>query len=53
MDKLNYRNWDGTIYAIIFFKTPLMSNAAIYYNPEAYTTDKPQLMGRNAAGESF
>ena len=30
-----------------------MSNAAIYYNPEAYTTDKPQLMGRNAAGESF
>jgi glycosyltransferase involved in cell wall biosynthesis len=30
-----------------------MSNAAIFYNPEAYSTDKPQLMGRNAAGESF
>jgi starch synthase len=30
-----------------------MSNAAIFYNPEAYSTNKPQLMGRNAAGESF
>jgi hypothetical protein len=28
-------------------------NAAIYYHPEAYTTDGPKLMGRNAAGESF
>jgi len=28
-------------------------NAAIYYHPEAYTTSGPQLMGRNAAGESF
>jgi starch synthase len=27
--------------------------AAIYYNPEAYTTSGPKLMGRNAAGESF
>ena len=27
--------------------------AAIYYHPEAYTTSGPQLMGRNAAGESF
>ena len=26
---------------------------AIYYNPEAYTTNGPKLMGRNAAGESF
>ena len=28
-------------------------NTAIYYHPEAYTTDGPKLMGRNAAGESF
>ncbi len=28
-------------------------NPAIYYHPEAYTTSGPQLMGRNAAGESF
>ena len=28
-------------------------NACIYYHPEAYTTSGPQLMGRNAAGESF
>lgn len=28
-------------------------NAAIYYVPEAYATDGPKLMGRNAAGESF
>lgn len=28
-------------------------NAAIYYAPEAYTTSGPNLMGRNAAGESF
>ncbi|NTU96753.1 MAG: glycosyltransferase family 4 protein [Chlorobiaceae bacterium] len=28
-------------------------NAAIYYHPEAYTTNSPKLMGRNAAGESF
>ncbi|UJP05605.1 MAG: glycosyltransferase family 4 protein [Nitrosomonas sp.] len=27
--------------------------AAIYYHPEAYTTDGPKLMGRNAAGEGF
>lgn len=27
--------------------------AAIYFHPEAYTTDGPKLMGRNAAGESF
>ena len=27
--------------------------AAIYYNPEGYTTSSPKLMGRNAAGESF
>jgi starch synthase len=27
--------------------------AAIYYHPEAYTTNGPKLMGRNAAGESF
>jgi glycosyltransferase involved in cell wall biosynthesis len=27
--------------------------ACIYYHPEAYTTTGPQLMGRNAAGESF
>jgi hypothetical protein len=27
--------------------------AAIYYHPEAYSTDGPRLMGRNAAGESF
>ncbi len=30
-----------------------MTSAAIYYHPEAYTTSGPQLMGRNAAGESF
>ncbi len=28
-------------------------NAAIYYVPEAYATDGPKLMGRNAAGASF
>ena len=28
-------------------------SAAIYYHPEAYTTSGPNLMGRNAAGESF
>jgi starch synthase len=28
-------------------------SAAIYYHPEAYSTDGPKLMGRNAAGESF
>lgn len=28
-------------------------NAAIYYQPEAYATDGPKLMGRNVAGESF
>lgn len=27
--------------------------AAIYFHPEAYSTSGPQLMGRNAAGESF
>ncbi len=27
--------------------------AAIYYHPEAYSTQGPRLMGRNAAGESF
>ena len=27
--------------------------AVIYYNPEAYNTSGPRLMGRNAAGESF
>ena len=27
--------------------------AAIFYNPEAYTTTGPKLMGRNAAGEAF
>ena len=27
--------------------------ACIYYHPEAYTTNGPKLMGRNAAGESF
>ncbi len=26
---------------------------AIFYHPEAYSTDGPQLMGRNAAGKSF
>ena len=28
-------------------------SVAIYYHPEAYTTQGPKLMGRNAAGESF
>lgn len=28
-------------------------SACIYYQPEAYTTSGPRLMGRNAAGESF
>ena len=28
-------------------------NAAIYYHSEAYSTQGPKLMGRNAAGESF
>ncbi len=28
-------------------------SATIYYHPEAYTTNGPRLMGRNAAGESF
>ena len=27
--------------------------AAIHFQPEAYSTTGPQLMGRNAAGESF
>jgi starch synthase len=27
--------------------------AAIYFHPDAYSTNGPQLMGRNAAGESF
>ena len=26
---------------------------AIFYHPEAYSTNGPQLMGRNAAGKSF
>ncbi|MDB2505195.1 glycosyltransferase family 4 protein [Gammaproteobacteria bacterium] len=30
-----------------------MSSAAIFYHPEAYSTEGPKLMGRNAAGESF
>ena len=30
-----------------------MSKAAIFYHPEAFSTDGPKLMGRNAAGESF
>lgn len=28
-------------------------NAAIYYRPEGYQTNRPRLMGRNAAGEGF
>lgn len=28
-------------------------HAAIFFHPEAYSTDMPRLMGRNAAGESF
>ena len=28
-------------------------SAAIYYTPEAYSTNGPKLMGRNSAGESF
>lgn len=28
-------------------------SACLFYNPEAYTTSGPKLMGRNAAGESF
>ena len=28
-------------------------SVAIYFHPEAYSTDGPMLMGRNAAGESF
>lgn len=28
-------------------------SAVIYYHPEAYSTEGPKLMGRNAAGESF
>ena len=28
-------------------------NSAIYFHPEAYSTDGTRLMGRNAAGESF
>lgn len=28
-------------------------NVAIYYHPEAYTTEATNVMGRNAAGESF
>ncbi len=31
----------------------MSSNAAIYYQREAFTTDLAKLMGRNAAGESF
>jgi starch synthase len=27
--------------------------AAVFYHPEAYSTDGPKLMGRNAAGDSF
>jgi glycosyltransferase involved in cell wall biosynthesis len=30
-----------------------MSQVAIFYSPDAYTTSNPKLMGRNAAGESF
>ncbi|MDP2214884.1 glycosyltransferase family 4 protein [Phenylobacterium sp.] len=30
-----------------------MSNAAIYLHPDGYQTDRPQLMGRHSAGESF
>ena len=30
-----------------------LMTAAIYYHPEAYSTDGPKLMGRHAAGESF
>jgi starch synthase len=35
------------------FQTPNGMSATIYYHPEAYTTNGPRLMGRNAAGESF
>jgi alpha-maltose-1-phosphate synthase len=28
-------------------------SVAIYYHPEAYSTESPKLMGRNAAGDSF
>ncbi len=28
-------------------------NPAIFYHPEAYTTNSPKLMGRNVAGQSF
>jgi glycosyltransferase involved in cell wall biosynthesis len=30
-----------------------MTNAALFYSPDAYSTSGPKLMGRNAAGESF
>lgn len=30
-----------------------MSNAAIYFHPDAFDTSRPNLMGRQAAGESF
>lgn len=30
-----------------------MSNAALYFHPDAYDTSRPRLMGRHAAGESF
>lgn len=29
------------------------ANAAIYYDPDAYDTTRPRLMGRHAAGEGF
>jgi starch synthase len=32
---------------------PAPITTAIYYHPEGYSTSGPQLMGRNAAGESF
>ncbi|MTW22766.1 glycosyltransferase family 4 protein [Allochromatium palmeri] len=31
----------------------LTPNAAIYYHPDGYGTQKPRLMGRHAAGEGF
>ena len=30
-----------------------MSNAAIFFHPDAYDTTGAQLMGRHSAGESF
>jgi starch synthase len=47
--------WGNTLacYEIAQRAEAAMTRGAIFFQPEAYTTSGPKLMGRNAAGESF